>query len=240
MPTRDELRRYLDDYLKAHEIRDYCPNGLQVEGKSDVSKIALGVTSSLEFLQQATVWGADAAIVHHGLFWGKPVRIERSLRSRLGTLISHNTNLFAYHLPLDRHPDVGNNVELARRLGASSTEPAFEMNGKPIGVVAKFESPLAHETLTARIRELTAREPTHIAGGPDSVTTLGIVTGAAPEYLRESVTLGIDAYLTGEPAEWANHIALGRRHPLLRGRAPRYRALRRAGLGRAPRRKLRR
>ncbi len=208
MATRDALRTFLDDYLSAHEIRDYCPNGLQVEGKQEITKLALGVTASLQFLQEATVWGAEAAVVHHGLFWGGEVRVERSLRARLGTLIQNNMSLFAYHLPLDRHPQVGNNVELAKRLGAASSEPAFELKGKTVGIVARYAPAIPVAELMQRVQTLTNRAPLLIQGGPDTITTLGMCTGAAPEFLREASKLGLDAYLTGEPSEFANHHAL--------------------------------
>ncbi len=211
MPTlaRTQLIDHLDRYLAAHDGRDYGPNGLQVEGRDQVSRVALGVTASHAFLEQAVAWNADAAIVHHGLFWrgSGELRVERSLRARLKLLLTHDLTLLAYHLPLDRHPEVGNNAVLARRLGAAELEPAFPYEGLPVGVIARFAAPLPVGDLVRRIAEVTAREPLTIAAGPAQVQRIGIVTGGAANLIQDAARLGLDLFLTGEPSEPAVHIA---------------------------------
>ncbi|MFN7966145.1 MAG: Nif3-like dinuclear metal center hexameric protein [Acidobacteriota bacterium] len=207
--NRVQLTEYLDRYLAAHEGRDYGPNGLQVEGRDGVSRVALGVTASLAFIEQAVAWNADVAIVHHGLFWrgAGELRVERSLRARLKALLSNDLTLLAYHLPLDRHPEVGNNAVLARRLGATQLEPAFSYEGLPVGVIARFDASLPVRELVQRIADVTAREPLTIAAGPEQVQRIGIVTGGAANLVQDAARMGLELFLTGEPSEPAVHIA---------------------------------
>jgi len=207
--SRDALRAYLDEYLAAGEVRDYGPNGLQVEGRAEIARVAVGVTASLAFLEQAAEWGADAALVHHGLFWrgAGEMRIERWLRRRLALLLAREINLFAYHLPLDRHPEVGNNAVLARELGTSVSGPAFAIDGAPIGLLARFERPVPAPEFFARIAAATQREPLVIAAGPARIATVGLVTGGAPRFVEDAARLGADAFVTGEVSEAAVHVA---------------------------------
>ncbi len=207
--TRDELDALLDALLSPGEVADCAPNGLQFEGRPEVSRIALGVTASLAFLERAAESGADAAIVHHGLFWGDAAgtRIVRSLRRRIGVLAAANMSLFAYHLPLDRHPTLGNNAQLAERLGACEIEPAFAIGGATIGVRARLPEPVSLDEIVGRIARVTAREPLVVPGGPEAIVTLGIVSGDAPKLVSEAATSGDDLFLTGEAAEPAIHLA---------------------------------
>jgi dinuclear metal center YbgI/SA1388 family protein len=209
MIGRDELVGYLDQYLGARLGSDYCPNGQQIEGDRAIQKLAVGVTASLEFLKQAGSWGADAALVHHGLFWRSAgeMRIERSLRLRIKTVLDHGYTLLAYHLPLDRHLEVGNNAVLARALGATQLEPAFLADGLPVGVIARFEPGRKLDQLVAAITHVTQRTPLVEAAGPDSIGCVGIVTGAAPRLLEDAVRLGCQMFITGEPSEAAIHLA---------------------------------
>jgi dinuclear metal center YbgI/SA1388 family protein len=207
--SRFELLRYLDAYLAVGEVRDYGPNGLQVEGRTEVARVAAGVTASLALLERAVAWGADAVLVHHGLFWrgAGELRIERSLRARVALLLRHDVNLLAYHLPLDRHLEVGNNAVLARRLGAAGLEPAFESDGVPIGVVAAFDPPVLAGEFFRRIAAATGRDPLVVADGPEEVRRAGLVTGGAPKFVDEAARRGLDAFVTGEPSEPAVHLA---------------------------------
>ena len=206
---RTDLIALLDRLLAPGEVRDYGPNGLQVEGRDQVAKVALGVTACQAFLDRAAEWGADAALVHHGLFWGSPAgtRVVRSLRARLARLFEAEMSLLAYHLPLDRHLEVGNNAVLARRLGAESLEPAFEMDGATIGVVARLPEPLPLDELARRIARETGRDPHVTAGGPRLVERFGVVTGRAPGLVEQAAIEGLDLFLTGEPSEPAVHLA---------------------------------
>ena len=208
MKLHDLVAR-LDELLAPGEVRDYGPNGLQFEGREEVRRVALGVTACQAFLDRAAEWGADAALVHHGLFWGSPsgTRIVRSLRARLSRLFEADMSLLAYHLPLDRHLEVGNNAVLARRLGATSLEPAFEMDGATIGVVAHLAEALELDEVARRIARETQRDPLVIAGGPRLVSRFGVVTGRAPGLVDQAALLGLDLFLTGEPSEAAVHLA---------------------------------
>lgn len=210
MISRPLLTQFLDELLDPTRINDYGPNGLQVEGRTEIKKIACGVSACLAFLEQAAAWGADAAIVHHGLFWRSTInnlRIERSLRARLAVLFTHDINLFGYHLPLDRHPEVGNNAVLARRLGAEIVAPAFDHDGTPIGLTARFPAPQPAAAVFEQIAQVTRREPLVIPGGPLKVETLGLVTGGASQFVAEAARRGLDLFLTGEAAESAVHLA---------------------------------
>ncbi len=209
MITRAELTTYLDQYLAVREVRDYGPNGLQVEGVPEIRRIALGVTSSLALLERAAAWEADAVLVHHGLFWrgSGEMRVERSLRGRLRLLLLREMNLLAYHLPLDRHPEVGNNAVLARHLGAEVEAPAFDHDGVPIGLVVRWPAPLAAGELFRRVAAVTARDPLVVADGPALVARAGLVTGGAARYVEDALRMGLDAFVTGEPSEPAVHLA---------------------------------
>lgn len=206
---RSDLLTLLDHLLSPAEVRDYGPNGLQFEGRDEVSRVALGVTACQALLDRAAEWEADAVLVHHGLFWGSPAgtRVVRSLRSRLGRLFEADMSLFAYHLPLDRHLEVGNNAVLARRLGAERVEAAFEMDGAMIGVVAHLPEPLSLDEIARRIARETARDPLVAAGGPGRVERFGVVTGRAPHLVEQAALEGLDLFLTGEPSEPAVHLA---------------------------------
>jgi dinuclear metal center YbgI/SA1388 family protein len=206
---RPDLTSYLDEYLACREVRDYGPNGLQVEGAPEVRRIALGVTASLALIERAAAWGADTVIVHHGLFWrgSGELRIERSLRARLRLLLAHDMNLLAYHLPLDRHLEVGNNAVFARRLGAEIEAPAFDHDGVPIGVIARWAAPVPASEFFQRIAAATGRDPLVVADGPASIARAGLVTGGAAKYVEDAARLGLDAFVTGEPSEPAVHLA---------------------------------
>lgn len=209
MVHRDELIAWVDDYLAIDDVRDYGPNGLQVEGAEQVDKIALGVTSSQAFLERVHDWGAQMAMVHHGLFWKGPgqMRVVRSMRARLKLLLENDINLAGYHLPLDRHMEIGNNAVLARDLEAIDIEPAFEMDGATIGVTARFDPPVASGELFARIAKLVERDPMIIDGGPQTIARVGIVSGAAPRLIEDAITAGLDLFMTGEPNEPSTHLA---------------------------------
>ncbi len=209
MVERAELLPYLDAFLAVREVRDYCPNGLQVEGRPGIARVALGVTASLALLERAAAWGADTVLVHHGLFWkgGGELRVERALRARLALLLAREMNLLAYHLPLDRHPEVGNNAVLARRLGAVHTEPAFEADGVPIGLVARLAAPVDAGAFFHALAAVTARDPLVAGSGPATIARFGVVTGGGPRYVEEAARRGLDAFVTGEPSEPAVHLA---------------------------------
>jgi len=209
MVDRKQLIEYLDGYLSVDQVQDYCPNGLQVEGRQGIFRLALGVTACQALLEKARDWKADALLVHHGVIWNskQAVRIERSLRARLAVLMENEMNLLAYHLPLDRHMVVGNNAVLARKLGARQLEPAFPLGGVEMGLRCQLQLPVAADDFFARVAKVTSRDPLIVPGGAAQIHTFGVVTGRDPGSLELAARMGLDAFITGEPSEPAVHLA---------------------------------
>jgi len=197
------LLDYLDELLDPAAFSDYGPNGLQVPGPEEVRTVVTGVSASAELFERAAAHGADLVVVHHGLFWaGAPLALSPSAKRRLQLLFEHDMALAAYHLPLDGHPEVGNNALLAEGLGCTAREPFALHKGMPIGVSGRFEGDgIGAAELVARAHELTGREPLAFLDGPERVRTIGIVSGGGADYLGDAVAAGHDAFLTGEPTE---------------------------------------
>ncbi len=203
-----ELSTYLDELLEATRDKDFGPNGLQVEGRRPVRKIATGVSACLELFERAASASADAVLVHHGLFWdGMPRQLTGAQFRRVASLIESGMALFAYHLPLDRHPELGNNVLAARGLGLYSVEPFGFYQGTAIGFRGRYPEPLAPTELVARCRRLFDHEPLAFLSGPDEIATVGIISGGAQSELHQAVAAGLDAYITGEVSEWVMNVA---------------------------------
>ncbi|MEY2442814.1 MAG: hypothetical protein QOJ46_2240 [bacterium] len=198
-----KLLDYLDELLAPGAFSDYCPNGLQVPGPDRIDTVVSGVSASAELFQRAAERGADLVLVHHGIFWsGAPLALSPAAKRRLQLLFEHDMALAAYHLPLDGHPEVGNNALLAKGLGCTAHEPFAIHEGMPIGVAGRFDDEgIAPDELVSRVRELTGREPLAFLAGPERVRSIGIVSGAGSHYLGDAVTAEHDAFLTGEPAE---------------------------------------
>lgn len=204
MTRLDDLIDDLDALLRPGAFEDYGPNGVQVPGREEVGTVVTGVSASLELFERALQQGADLVLVHHGVFWrGAPLELDRAAATRLRLLLANDLTLAAYHLPLDAHPELGNNALLARALGAESWEPFASHRGQPIGVAASFPGEgLDPRELTARVTEACGgREPLAFLDGPPRVRTLGLVSGAGADYLPHAIAAGHDAFLTGEPAE---------------------------------------
>lgn len=193
----------VDDLLQPSRFKDYCPNGLQFPGKSEIRKLATGVTASAELLELAIDAQADLLIVHHGLFWGSTAApIDSRMKRRLKLLFDSDMSLAAYHLPLDAHSRLGNNALIAQALGADALEPFALHDSEPIGFIARFSGKgVDAKDLFARVADLTQRSPLVFDAGPEQVGSLAIVSGAGNDYLQDAVTAGADAFLTGEPAE---------------------------------------
>ncbi|MDQ3850010.1 MAG: Nif3-like dinuclear metal center hexameric protein [Actinomycetota bacterium] len=198
-----DLIACLDELLRPEAFSDFAPNGLQVPGPDAVHTVVTGVSASAELFARAAAHGADLVLVHHGLFWsGAPLALTMAVKRRLQLLFEHDMALAAYHLPLDGHPEVGNNALLATGLGCDSHEPFAEHRGTAIGVVGRFPGDgIAPDELLGRVRVLTRREPLAFLVGARRVRSIGIVSGAGADYLGDSVAAGHDAFLTGEPAE---------------------------------------
>jgi dinuclear metal center YbgI/SA1388 family protein len=207
VPVLTELIDHLDRLLAIDAFPDYCPNGLQVPGGSNIQTVVTGVSAHGRFLEEAAAAGAELVIVHHGLFWkGDPLGLTPALYRRLKILFERDIALAAYHLPLDAHPELGNNALLARGLEGLDLEPFAE-----IGVRVHFDgNGLSLDELVARVtRVVGGREPVVVAGGGERrVRTLGIVSGGAADSINEAAAQGLDAFLTGEPVERAFGLAV--------------------------------
>ena len=203
---RDELARYLDRLLDASQFRDYCPNGLQVEGRSEVKRIVTGVTASLQLVDAAIASGADALLVHHGYFWrGEDARLVGFRRQRLAKLLTNELNLFAYHLPLDAHPEVGNNAQLGIRLGLIETSRAGEQNLISVGKGTVATKSLAD--FSRHVETQLGRSPLLVGEPHRELRSIAWCTGAAQGLFEQVLGLGVDVYLTGEISEQQVHVA---------------------------------
>jgi dinuclear metal center YbgI/SA1388 family protein len=206
--TVSEIIAELDRLLEPERFEDYCVNGLQVPGAEEVHTLATGVSAQAELFELAAATGAQLLLVHHGLFWGAGVRtIDPMLHRRLRVLFDANIALAAYHLPLDAHPQMGNNALLAQALGASEQlEPFARHAGQTIGFIARLQGADPGEGLTAaelfaRVGEVTRREPLVYDSGPAHVSRLAIVSGGGADYLHEAAAASADGLLTGEVPE---------------------------------------
>jgi dinuclear metal center YbgI/SA1388 family protein len=199
------LDAYLADYLQVHVFRDYCPNGLQVEGRGEINRIVTGVTASAALIEAAVADGADALIVHHGYFWrGEDARITGMRRRRLGLLFQHDLNLFAYHLPLDAHPEIGNNATLALQLGIQQTTRFGEQDIAATGTLAEGTTVAS---FMQTISEKLGRAPLVIGDAARPMRRIAWCTGGAQGMFEQAIALGVDAYLSGEISEQTVHLA---------------------------------
>jgi dinuclear metal center YbgI/SA1388 family protein len=198
-----EVIGFLDELLKPQVYDDYGPNGLQIPGSDTITTLVSGVSANLELFEQARGAGAQLVLVHHGLIWGGPPQpLDRFAKARLQVLFDADIGLAAYHLPLDAHLEHGNNALLAGALGAGAVEPFARFRGTPIGVRARFEAEgVDPEELVRRVAAATGREPLAFTDGPDRVRSIGIVSGGGADHLEDAIAEGLDAFVTGEPAE---------------------------------------
>ena len=203
MAKRDEITSFCDDLLDADSFDDYGPNGLQVPGAAEVAKLATGVSANLELLQEAVDWGAELVMTHHGLLWGSEVTaMTVPMAARLRTLLCAEASLAAYHLPLDAHPEIGNNALLRDALGLEPDgRPFGEAKGSAVGLIGRAPEPIDVGELSRRLNEAVGREPLVFDSGPERISSVGIVTGSGGFALHEAGPLGLDALVTGEPSE---------------------------------------
>jgi dinuclear metal center YbgI/SA1388 family protein len=200
---RDEIISFCDELLDAPSFGDYCPNGLQVPGAAEVSKVVTGVSAHLELLDRARDAGAQMVLAHHGLFWeSQPRALSEPMAARLRVALAAGLSVAGYHLPLDAHPQIGNNALLCGGLGFEPDGESFaETRGRLIGAIGRRDEPVGATELFERIGELVGRAPLVFNSGPAEVRSIGVVTGGGAGYLHEAVELGLDVFLTGEPAE---------------------------------------
>jgi dinuclear metal center YbgI/SA1388 family protein len=200
---RDEIVSFLDELLDSPGFPDYGPNGLQVPGAERVELVVTGVSAQLELFEQAAAAGAQLVLSHHGIVWGsRPQAIDLQAKRRLQALFAADTSLVAYHLPLDAHPEVGNNALICAALGLEPAERIGDHEGRPIGFVGRSADGVALTELRERcVRAFDGRMPLIQGAGPDVVHSVGVISGAAAGYLGEAVALGLDGFLTGEASE---------------------------------------
>jgi len=199
------IESYLNDFLQISHFKDYCPNGLQVQGKKNIKTLVTGVTASLELIEEAIKVKADAILVHHGWFWkNDDSRIVGQLHKRLALLMQYELNLFAYHLPLDQHPKVGNNVQLAKVLGfhieGQSKENDLVWFGKP----SKNKKMLLKE-LSEQLETKLNRKPLVIGDPNKEIKKVAWCTGGAQGYIQIAANLDADVYISGEISEQTTH-----------------------------------
>ena len=205
MTQRDEIIAFCDDLLGASAFADYGPNGLQVPGRRDVRRVATCVSAHLESIQGAIDAGAEILIAHHGLFWDfHPRALSEAMASRLRLALAAELSVAGYHLPLDAHREIGNNALLCERLGLEPSGLAFsEVKGTPIGIVGRAPEGMDAGAFVARVEAAVERRPLVLGSPPAEIRDVGIVSGAGAASIHEAARLGLDAVVTGEPAEHA-------------------------------------
>lgn len=205
----NELESYLTELLKPQQIKDFTPNGLQVQGCDEIKRIVTGVTASKALIDKAIVEQADAILVHHGYFWkNEPYVIRGMKHDRIKALLLNDINLFAYHLPLDIHPTLGNNAQLAKLFNIVDVEPLEVGNPLSVAMQGCFDQPCSAEAFSQLINSTLERECLHIAAPSNKpIKTIAWCSGGGQGYIELAAEQGIDAFLTGEVSEQTTHIA---------------------------------
>jgi dinuclear metal center YbgI/SA1388 family protein len=205
--NRDDLAQYLAHLLNINRFHDFCPNGLQVEGRLPIKNLITGVTASVALIEAAIELKADAILVHHGYFWrGEDPRIVGQKHKRLKLLMSHDMNLYAYHLPLDSHPELGNNAQLARQLGLTADAHFGEDDLGWLGMVTDTAIKTIGD-LAQHIAQCLGRMPLVIGDSAQEIGRIGWCTGAAQNFLGAAIEAGARTYITGEISEPTVHLA---------------------------------
>ena len=203
MESRDKIIHYINELLNIEAFDDYGPQGLQVEGKSSVSKVVTAVSASLELFQRAHQQEADMIIVHHGILWDKDSRVVKGfLKKRLVALLAKDISLLAYHLPLDAHQMLGNNAIAALAFGILNPDTFAD-----VGMWGKFGDPYESEVVFEKVKTLYESEPLIYPYGPPEIRTIGICSGCGQNQLKDAIEMGLDCYVTGESSEFVMHLA---------------------------------
>ncbi|MCZ4336544.1 Nif3-like dinuclear metal center hexameric protein [Shewanella colwelliana] len=206
--TRSELTQYLAQFLHVSDYKDYAPNGLQVEGCNEIATIVTGVTACQALIDRAVALNADALLVHHGFFWkGESEVITGMKHRRIKALINHDINLYGYHLPLDGHPMLGNNAELARELAIIDAE---SVEGVAQGLVwqGRLDEPMSAMAFQTKLNHVLGREALHLGDTTKPIQHLAWCSGGAQDYIDIAVDLGVDAFISGEVSERTYHSAV--------------------------------
>jgi len=203
------LTSYLEQCLQPERFRDYCPNGLQVEGSSQVGRLVTGVTACQQLLDAAVEWRADAVLVHHGYFWrDEPAPVVGMKRRRLATLLAHDISLLAYHLPLDAHPRYGNNARLGQVMGIElERQEPLTADSDNIGNIATLPAPLPAADFVSGLEKAVGREALHVGDPAACISRVAWCTGGAQGYIERAVAAGADMFVTGEVSEQTVHVA---------------------------------
>lgn len=202
---RAELQRYLDTLLEVERFKDYCPNGLQVEGRGVIRRVVCGVTASQALLDAAVARGADAVLVHHGYFWrGEDGRITGLRKNRLATLLRNDISLFAYHLPLDAHPELGNNAQLGKLMGWL---PEGRFGEQDLGWTGRLSHPMTLATLARQAGARLGRDPLLLGDPEQRIERIAWCTGGAQSYFEQAIAAGVDCFVSGEASEPTTHLA---------------------------------
>lgn len=206
--SRDTLVNAMNHWLEPERFSDYCPNGLQVEGREEVTKVVTGVTASQALIDAALEAGADMILVHHGYFWkGEDQRISGIRKKRLRSLLANDLSMVAYHLPLDAHAELGNNRQLARVLELEQIRPVTSNDPRELVWQGRLPEPMSAVRLAGHIAARLSREPLHVGPEGGEIQTIGWCTGAAQGYLARAAAAGLDAFISGEISEPTVHLA---------------------------------
>ena len=207
--TADQIVNYCNQILTPEQFKDYCPNGLQVSGKSEIKKIVSGVTACQRLLDQAVQEGADLILVHHGYFWNSEEQIVVGIKkNRLKTLLCNDVNLLAYHLPLDAHAEYGNNIQLAKLM---DWQVMSGIDGEPIGqsivLLGQLQQSMQGSELAQQLSQKLSRAPVHIKGHDRAIKRIAWCTGSAQSYIQKVAEYEVDAFISGEISEQTVHLA---------------------------------
>jgi dinuclear metal center YbgI/SA1388 family protein len=203
--NRDQFTAHLNQYLRPEIYKDNGPNGVQVEGRPEINRVVSGVSACLELFEKAVELNADAVLVHHGLIWNFERPLYRgAYKKRIKILLENEISLYAYHLPLDAHSEVGNNIQIARLLDLTDPQPFGEYNGHLIGYRGKLPA-LPAETVFDQIRRKINPSALIFANGPATVSSVGVISGGAQKDVKQAVLEGLDLYVTGEVSEHIMH-----------------------------------
>jgi dinuclear metal center YbgI/SA1388 family protein len=208
MATRDEMVAYLDERLDIGGVADGSANGLQVSGAEEITKVAVATDAAMATYRGAVELGCQLLFVHHGLIWGGITRVVGREREHLKYLLDHELNLYAAHLPLDLHPELGNNAQLAETVDLADRQPFGDYRGVEIGFSGTLDTPLTVLEMATRFQERIGGTPKTLPFGPEENSTVGIVSGGGSSTLREAVDRGLDCFVTGEGRHEDHHLAL--------------------------------
>ncbi len=208
MTKVSQIITYCDELLNPTEFKDYAPNGLQVEGRPDVKVIVSGVTATQMLIEKAITLNADMLLVHHGYFWkGEDARLIGMKGRRVKALMQNDINLVGYHLPLDAHPQLGNNAQLAKVLGLQNIQVKGQGYAKGLLFTGELPEAVNADRLSQHLFDCLQRQPMHIAAGDKPIKTLAWCTGGAQGFIGQAEALGVDAYISGEISEKTTHEA---------------------------------